>query len=441
MTASSVAQEGASVDRTALSAESAVRSLEFLFCVIGLLAISDAVLPLLRHSTGQAAVTVSSGSQEGPVRATLLVLTAVLLVPRVNELRRAAWASGALWCLPLLSTISALWAADPSSTLRSSGALWSAMLLGAYLGLRFSFEEQVRVVTATMAILVLVSIVMAVVEPRLGIDVGPMAGLWRGAFVTKNAFGRAMAFAFAAFAVLFVRSATARWAGLLGLGASGLLIALSGSRTALLIALLVLAFVVSQRTVRRLPTSRAFIFAALSLLVVATILIAVLQGLQPAVRGGDPDVLTGRPRLWAAVLLMILQHPLLGFGYQSFWRDSEGGFVTVWQMVGWNPPHAHNGFLETALDLGLVGLVVLLLALSVIGSRALRALRTSSSARPESWPVAIVLFVLLANLSESTFLRSNIYWALLTAVSVTLSIRGPTTSAPPDAPQSLGRLK
>jgi O-antigen ligase len=72
--------------------------------------------------------------------------------------------------------------------------------------------------------------------------------------------------------------------------------------------------------------------------------------------GGSANM-SDRTHIWE-VLLSVPINPVLGTGYQSFWL----GWRTAWawaRLNGDNVQSAHNGYLQTYLDLGLIGLFLL----------------------------------------------------------------------------------
>jgi len=139
--------------------------------------------------------------------------------------------------------------------------------------------------------------------------------------------------------------------------------------------------------------------------------IDILAELAEAV-GRDPT-LTGRTEIWA-VVLSTNTNPVLGTGYESFWlgprlqwvRDRSGG-------IG----EAHNGYLEVYLNLGLVGL--LLVVAFLIGSygRICGRLRTGSALG--SLGLGLWTILVFYNVTESA-LRGHLMWVafLLVALSV-----------------------
>ena len=72
--------------------------------------------------------------------------------------------------------------------------------------------------------------------------------------------------------------------------------------------------------------------------------------------GKDPT-LTDRTLLWSE-LLKVTINPLFGTGFESFWLgDRIRKFA---ESRWWEPNEAHNGYLETYLNLGVVGLLLLI---------------------------------------------------------------------------------
>ena len=84
---------------------------------------------------------------------------------------------------------------------------------------------------------------------------------------------------------------------------------------------------------------------------------------------GHESTLLGRRQLWGE-LLALHTNPFFGVGFESFWL---GPWVSdLAAKRGFIPNEAHNGYLETYLNLGLIGLL-LLLALLVATFRKVRA--------------------------------------------------------------------
>jgi O-antigen ligase len=98
-----------------------------------------------------------------------------------------------------------------------------------------------------------------------------------------------------------------------------------------------------------------YMLAALVLLAAAELTFGISGSLSENLgRGSD---MSGRTGLWTA-LLGLHTNPILGAGFESFWlgerpKQLEGLFFFI-------PNEAHNGYLETYLTLGLIGLFILI---------------------------------------------------------------------------------
>jgi putative inorganic carbon (hco3(-)) transporter len=114
---------------------------------------------------------------------------------------------------------------------------------------------------------------------------------------------------------------------------------------------------------------------------VVTVVMVVIGGaafffLKDHPRSGEViSTLAGRMNVWSDACEALKTSPWLGIGLDHF-RNS-GYSMVLWppnQMVG--VPHAHNIFLQTALDIGLIGLAGYLMLLGLVVVRGLVFIRT-----------------------------------------------------------------
>jgi exopolysaccharide production protein ExoQ len=97
------------------------------------------------------------------------------------------------------------------------------------------------------------------------------------------------------------------------------------------------------------------LLAALTLLVIAELTFGVSGRFSETLGRGSG--LSGRTLLWTE-LLKLDTNPIVGTGFESFWlgkrpEQLEGIFYYI-------PNEAHNGYLETYLTLGVIGVFLLL---------------------------------------------------------------------------------
>jgi exopolysaccharide production protein ExoQ len=347
--------------------------------------------------------------------ANTLILALILRRPRML-LRQV---SGLPWLLlpallALLAVASCAWSLDPLLTLRRSLPFALAGLLGLWFSARFPVPRQLAILRMTLVALALGTIALVLVDPAIGLDHSSgHAADWQGFFTQKNACGRIMVLGTAV--ILFGERLTASRFGALLLFL--FVLVMSGSRAAWLIeaslVFLWVALAIARRVGPRLRTLLA-IAAPVKIVSIAFVLLLGVHRLIPLL-GRDPT-LSGRAAIGLQVSRFIAQRPLLGYGYDAFWRGMQGPSFQIAASLHFIVAHAHNGFLEIALELGFAGL--LLFAVSWI--RAWGALWPHwrrGQIDPITWPLAFLLLIVLYDLDENTLLIYNgIFWVLYVAV-------------------------
>jgi exopolysaccharide production protein ExoQ len=133
--------------------------------------------------------------------------------------------------------------------------------------------------------------------------------------------------------------------------------------------------------------------------------------------GKDPTM-TDRTKIWAFVLGMHT-NPLFGTGYQSFWLGPRLQYFWMHSGLG-HLNEAHNGYLEVYLELGLLG-VFILLGFLFAGYRVICKGLTS---RSDLAILALATWVTLLfyNMSEAAF-ENGLLWTMLMFGAVALPKR------------------
>ena len=126
---------------------------------------------------------------------------------------------------------------------------------------------------------------------------------------------------------------------------------------------------------------------------------------------GRAPTLTERTDIWAAALAL-RTNPIIGTGFASFWLSPEGWGLSEKLSIS----HSHNGYLETYLNGGVVGVVLLVAVLLLAVKQAARHLfaRTPAGA----FFVAFVLSGILYNFPEVTFNNGNAVGLLLWLIAL-----------------------
>jgi O-antigen ligase len=128
---------------------------------------------------------------------------------------------------------------------------------------------------------------------------------------------------------------------------------------------------------------------------------------------GEDPTLTGRTDLWKDLLAMPI-NPLMGTGYQSFWLGDRA--EAMWEKYYFHPNQAHNGYIETYLNGGFLG-VACLIALLVAAGRDIKRelLRGTDLAKVRFAALAIGVFY---NWTEAVFNRLSLVWFILLLAAV-----------------------
>jgi O-antigen ligase len=125
---------------------------------------------------------------------------------------------------------------------------------------------------------------------------------------------------------------------------------------------------------------------------------------------------SGRTDIWDFVNYEIGRRPLLGWGYESFWIGTDApGFL---EAPGWIKamPSAHNGYLDTQLATGYVGLAVFVIFIIATLYAVGRVVDRSPT---RAWLIlSLALFVILTNTLESVWMRGmDFLWVMFVIVA------------------------
>lgn len=332
---------------------------------------------------------------------------------------RAFW----LWLLIALELLSFLWSPAPEVSWRGNWEIVQTTLLGLFIASHFTLRQQVRLVVLAFGLGGFLSLLTIVAIPATGIHGEDHPGAWRGLYHYKNIFGSYMGFtALAAFLLARDRQKPEPWAWVVVIQSIILLLG-STSKTALVVS--GIGFAVSSFCQNfRWQGKRAVIMIDLSILVGSSLGILLLTYWTELILslGKDPTI-TGRTPLWGYVLARLGEHPWLGYGRGTFFAKGSrfafeaGKAVTTADFI---PPHAHNGFLELALEVGYVGLAVFLIGFAIAYGRSiLQAYRGQNAG--DLWPVACFTFIILNNITEAVLVSGvNLYWVYWIALSLSL---------------------
>lgn len=342
------------------------------------------------------------------------------ILPHLNPFMIAA----AVWIVA-----SSLWSYDPSLTLRRSIKILGTLVIGWGVVMTcWDYGRYERVLRMGMLVFLLASLVFIAVKPAWGIhqaheNESALAGAWRGMASHKNPFGAMASVALVYWMHAWLTDRAHRGLALFAIVVCAVCTIGSRSSTSLLCGVLSIGVLLAglKTEIARRPGALFLLLGALFLVPIFWFIIlngfpTFDEALGPLTRLLGRDLtFTGRLPLWQALLDEIPQRPILGSGYQAFWGPAGALSDAARARAGWISINGHNGYLDTANEIGLIGIGLILAAISFDIRRAVRL--ASLSASVFALHLAVNFYQLVSNLSETMFFRTISMTFLLTTMS------------------------
>ncbi len=336
----------------------------------------------------------------------LAIVTALFARPVVPRQLRGVVLPGGLFLA--FACVSALWARAPVTTLTL--AAYQAILYGSlliFVAVANDPRRVVRYILITFALVVAANLAALLLHP-------PAPNGHQGIYSFKNTLGAAGGCALM-FGLFNVFDEQLRWRAISWftvLGAIVLTVA-SDSKTAVGLALIAPAGAATIWVMARAlgvgPTFAAALIAALCLTGTITICLMLGIGFDDLLLATYGDAtFTGRTEIWSFVYGHIENAPLIGNGFRGFWSlgaasPKHGSEIEFIRTIG----SAHNGYLDVTLDLGLVGLMLLLAVIFMAFQ-----IVTNAGGRPTHRSLlylSVFLFAVGRNMMESVILWSSFF--------------------------------
>jgi O-antigen ligase len=148
---------------------------------------------------------------------------------------------------------------------------------------------------------------------------------------------------------------------------------------------------------------------------VISIVVLIFRAEVFAAFGKSPDM-TGRSMIWKKVLGLIWERPVQGWGWLSYWVPGVKPYDGL--VVIKNVPYyqAHNAYLDTWLQIGAIGLLLLLVLITITFVKLWR-LGVRHTNPLYLWPMLAFFGILAQNLTESRMLL-ELGWAMLVMFAV-----------------------
>lgn len=238
-----------------------------------------------------------------------------------------------------------------------------------------------------------------------------LAGNWRGSFGHKNVAAAVMAM------LLFLGICIARsgaWlSGTAIIGLSSLFLLYSAGKSSLTLCFAVLALTSLTAVVRSFWLRAVMLLGPLMLLNMFSVGTVMNEGLAEIAKMLPLDSsFTGRTDIWTFAVQSLQERLPTGYGFAAFWGTDSIRNLPEGKEWAEYASHSHNGYLDTALAMGLPGLALLIAVLVIAPLRNFDAADRGGNNGPLAMALLrIWLFGLYLSSLESFFLdRADPLW-------------------------------
>ncbi|WP_298119334.1 O-antigen ligase family protein [uncultured Aurantimicrobium sp.] len=360
---------------------------------------------LLRSLTGTAGLTA--------IVVTELVLCALMLIARRRVVRWNAFLPISLAVFLVWCAVSYFWSYYPKASLVGIASQLSFAVLALAISSTRDTIQLIRAIGDVLRVFLAASLALEVIAGVL-ID-GPIDFLGirgnlvtgegiQGVFGSRNAFMLVSLIALVTFLIEWrTKSVTRQVAGWSVLGAA-LCVLLAASPVGFVTAVVVVviaALLASLRkmepAVRRGTEIAAASAAGLSLIIAWALRGSILESLSSS------SVLQYRLSLWSEELRLATMKPLEGWGWVGLWPRKTQPFTVMNSGSGDIHNSGLNIYLDAWLQVGIVGLALLLILLGFAFARSW-SLATMKKSEIYLWSPLVLSLLLISGLAESTAL-------------------------------------
>jgi exopolysaccharide production protein ExoQ len=329
----------------------------------------------------------------------------LLIVQRLPRLMNEILQHNLLLLSPAFAILSTVWSAEPPWTMRAGIQYLATVVIGIAAG---TLVKRRHLLTSLLAALAVVTLASLLQQYREG-GFQSLHGIG-GLYGSKNQFAASSAVQFigAAYLLFFSRdSIILRLAGC-GLALLALIGIYFGHSAGTTVALAgAMMTPVMFWMVRRTGAGSVLVMAVFGFMGLMALAVVGAGTVFSGALGflGKDATLTGRTDLWAEAFKQMQENLLLGNGYQAFWRQGNPTAEKLWAMFGITARGGftfHNEFINTSVDLGLIGLLISVTVLAFVTVSSLKGqLRRSPSL--ETGFHTIFFFFLLLTMVEAEF--------------------------------------
>ena len=354
---------------------------------------------------------------------TALVAGAAVVLDRYREsgerlFRPSPVAAAAIVFFGVWIVLTTFWSLAPDIT-RGRSVIYLGLPALAWIVADLDFARLRAALGLAAGVAVAASLLVVISTERIGLDRNDD---WLGVYTNRNSLAPIAALALIVGLSLMADTRGGRRLGAVALSTMSVIVMSgSGSRTAwlaLAVAVGAAGVVVTARRGWDRHGGRALAatagVAAVGTLITVTLIVRMW---------GEPTF-AQRRTIWSLVWDKIGERPLQGFGWFSIWGVPE--FTAADPLLARG--EAHSSVLEVWLGAGLVGLIPFLVIVGLALHGTTRAAWRDPGVESWTW-LAVVLFLLIENLTESFVLWFSYNWVILMAAALRSGVGAPRSPA------------
>ena len=238
-----------------------------------------------------------------------------------------------------------------------------------------------------------------------------LAGDWRGSFGHKNVAAGVMAMLL--FLGIYIARSGALLSGAVIIGLSSLFLFHAAGKSSLTLCFAVLLLTSLTSVFRSFWVRAILLLTPLLLLNMLSVGTVMSEGLAAVAKLLPLDsTFTGRTDIWNFALDALRQRLATGYGFVAFWGSKAFEDLPAGKEWAAFAAHSHNGYLDTALGMGLPGLILLIVVLVIEPLRNFQQADQGGNNGPLAMALLrIWLFGLYLSSMESFFLdRADPLW-------------------------------
>lgn len=248
-------------------------------------------------------------------------------------------------------------------------------------------------------------------------------GDWRGFFGHKNALGYIMIFATLIFIFNLFRENRYKIFNFLLLITSLTILYSTNSKSSMVLLIVIFLAIILIVFVKKgfeINKNLAVAFSCFLLIILIFSMLIMINNINFILIDllGRDLSLSGRLTIYNLTIEFLSKNFLFGYGFMQFWSN-ENNVIFFENIIGFPITSSHSGFLDLFLDLGIVGLIVFILHLSVSIWLVIKYFNPLKAS--DLFAVVIVISIFLFNFLDSRlFNTSGIFFIMYFTISIFL---------------------